>query len=836
VGPRHPGGSMRSSTPPENDSSSDWSAYLLERAPAMIAYVDTAMRYRYASPAYLAWMNVRDTDVAGRRMSEVTDPILYARIEQDIHAALSGTVMVAERSIRNGVGDHYAQATFSPDLDDDGRVRGLVILLADISSRRVLEARLKESERRFSQAFRYAAIGMALVLPDGRWLQVNKALSAMLGYEEEALMATSFQQVTHPDDLAADLGFVANLLSGERLSYQMEKRYLHRDGHLVHVQLSVSLVRDEYGEPLYFISQMQDISERKAFEDALFRERELAEVTLKSIGDAVITTDTQLNVTSLNPIAEAMTGWSHHEAIGRPMDDIFQLRDPLTRRPIPNPLIMAVNKNSIVGLTTDAILIHRNGFDSPIEDSAAPIHDHAGNVVGGVVVFHDVSETRALALKMAHLAHHDTLTGLPNRALLTSRMEFAVTAAARRNQRVALLFVDVDHFKQINDSLGHAAGDALLQEVARRIRSSVRSDDTVSRLGGDEFVVLLPHIDSPGDASAVGEKVLAACSQAVGFDQDASALTISFSIGISVYPDDAEDAESLLRNADTAMYEAKMQGRNGYRFFNPSMNERNTARVRIEVELRKALARNELTLHYQPKVDVELGTIVGAEALLRWQVDGEDVYSPEQFIPVAEDCGLIVPIGEWALREACRQAEAWTRLYRPLSMSVNVSALQFQHTRFYESLRAVLVETGLHPTLLELELTERTVMEGGDHIAELLRKIKLLGVALSLDDFGTGYCSLSYLKHFPIDILKIDRAFVMHSVEDENAAALLKAMASVAHALRKEVVAEGVETPAQAALLRSLGCHFLQGFLFARPVAADQIEKDRHLPKTRRSA
>lgn len=814
---------MPASALPANASPSDWSAYLLERAPAMIAYVDTSRCYRYASPAYLAWMNIQEDDVVGRRIDELISPDLHARIEPDLCAALAGAPIVADRAIAHEDGSRHAQATFSPDIDALGKVRGVAILLADISSRRELEARLKESEKRFFQAFRYAAIGMALVLPDGRWLQVNDALCAMLGYDEDELMTRAFQELTHPDDLAADLALVGKLLAGESLSYHMEKRYLHRDGHVVHAQLSVSLVRDEHGEPLYFISQVQDISERKAFEEALFRERELAEVTLKSIGDAVITTDPNLIVTSLNPIAEAMTGWPSHEAVGRPMDDIFQLRDPLTRQPIPNPLIMAVDKNSIVGLTTDAILIHRNGFDSPIEDSAAPIHDHAGNVIGGVVVFHDVSETRALALKMAHLAHHDTLTGLPNRALLTSRMEFAVTVAARRHQRAALLFVDVDHFKQINDTLGHAAGDVLLQEVARRIRASVRADDTVSRLGGDEFVVLLPQIEGPSDASAVAEKVLAACSQAVGVDT--SALTISFSIGISVYPDDAIDAESLLRNADTAMYEAKMQGRNGYRFFNPRMNERNSARVRIEVELRKALARNELSLYYQPKVDVGLGTIVGAEALLRWQVDGEDIYTPEQFIPVAEDCGLIVPIGEWALREACGQAEAWARLYRPLSVSVNVSALQFQHTRFFESLRGILAETGLHPTLLELELTERTVMEGGDHIADLLRKIKSLGVSLSLDDFGTGYCSLSYLKHFPIDTLKIDRAFIRDVAWDNDSAAIVSAIVTMGKGMNKHVLAEGVESMEQASFLDSVGCSQMQGFLFGKAMTVRDFEE-----------
>ena len=814
---------MQPTVPPPTASPADWPAYLLDRAPAMIAYVDADTRYRYASPSYLTWMGI-EGGVVGRRMEDVIPASLYKRIIPGFEAALSGDQTVADREIRDDDGRHFAQATFSPDIDESGGVRGVFIMLADVSVRRELEARLRESERRFALAFRHAAIGMALVRPDGRWLQVNEAICDILGYTEDELLTSVFQDITHPDDLAADLALTERVLNGDRQSFHMEKRYIHAEGHIVHALISVSLVRDERGEPLYFISQIQDISERKAFEDALFRERELAEVTLKSIGDAVITTDTHLVVTSLNPIAEAMTGWSSHEAVGRPMDDIFRLRDPLTRQPIPNPLHAAVTRNTIVGLTTDAILLHRNGFDSPIEDSAAPIHDYAGNVVGGVVVFHDVSETRALALKMAHLAHHDTLTGLPNRTLLQSRMDFAVTVAARRGQRAAVLFVDIDHFKQINDTMGHAAGDSLLQEVARRIRSAVRPDDTVSRLGGDEFVVLLPHVESASDASIVAENVLQACGEAIGMGAGAPALAISFSIGISLFPDDARDAESLLRNADTAMYEAKMQGRNGYRFFNASMNERNSARVRIEMELRRALARNELTLHYQPKVDVELGTIVGAEALLRWQVDGEDVYTPEQFIPVAEDCGLIVPIGDWALREACRQAEVWARTYRPLSVSVNVSALQFQHTRFFESLHSVLEDTRLHPTLLELELTERTVMEGGDHIAHLLRQIKQLGVTLSLDDFGTGYCSLSYLKHFPVDTLKIDRAFIRDAAWDSDSAAIVRAIITMGKGMHKHVLAEGVESQEQADFLRASGCTQMQGFLYGRGVSAREFE------------
>ena len=799
-----------------------WPDYVLGHVPAMVAYVDASRRYRYANERYFEWMGIGERSAIGSLLSDVLDPELYAFVAPDIEKAFNGIISVAERDIGQGDTTRYAQATYQPDFDERGQVRGVLIVVVDITERQRLETRLRESEQRFMAAFQHAAIGMALVLPDGQWLRVNAALCAMLGYENLELQALTFQDITHPDDLAADMELVAQLLRGERRAYHMEKRYLRKDGDVVHALLSVSLIRDEDGTPRYFVSQIQDISDRKAFEEALFRERELAEVTLKSIGDAVITTDPNLIVTSLNPIAEAMTGWSHREAIGRPMDEIFRLLDIDTRLPMPNPLRAAVDKNTIVGLATDASLLHRNGFDSPIEDSAAPIHDHAGNVIGGVLVFHDISETRALALKMAHLAHHDTLTGLPNRSLLQSRIEQAITTAGKRMHRVALLFVDIDHFKQINDTLGHGAGDHLLQSVAKRIRSRLRSEDTVSRIGGDEFVVLLPHIETNRDAAQVAEKLLENFTDPL--PAEAAGLAVNFSIGISIYPEDADDAENLLRNADTAMYEAKMQGRNGFRFFNVGMDERNAARIRIEVALRRALARNELSLHYQPKIDTSRDIIIGAEALLRWQIDGEEVYTPEQFIPVAEDCGLIVPIGEWALREACRQMEAWSRLYRPLSVSVNVSALQFQHTRFFETVRSALDDSGLDATLLELELTERMVMDGGERISRLLDRIKHTGVTLSLDDFGTGYCSLSYLKHFPIDLLKIDRAFIRDVATDADSAAITSAIIAMARSLNKDVIAEGVETPEQADFLRAAGCPKMQGFLFGHAMPAREFE------------
>jgi diguanylate cyclase (GGDEF)-like protein/PAS domain S-box-containing protein len=799
-----------------------WPGYILGRVPALVAYVDASRRIRYANDRYIEWMGLERRTAIGGTLRDVLAPGFYDFVAADVDTALAGTVAVAEREIGNADTPRYAQATYQPDFDETGTVRGVMIVVIDITGRRRLEMRLRESEQRFMAAFQHAAIGMALVLPGGRWLRVNAALCAMLGYDEEEMLQQSFQQITHPGDLAADMDMVGQLLRRERRSYHMEKRYLRKDGETVHAQLSVSLISDENGEPRYFVSQIQDITDRKAFEEALFRERELAEVTLKSIGDAVITTDPDLRVTSLNPIAEAMTGWNNDEAIGQPMDDVFRLLDVDTREPLPNPLRGAIEKNIIVGLATDAVLLHRNGFDSPIEDSAAPIHDHAGNVVGGVLVFHDVSETRALALKMAHLAHHDTLTGLPNRNLLQSRIEMALAVAGRRMHRAALLFVDIDHFKQINDTLGHAAGDELLRSVARHIRECLRSDDTVSRIGGDEFVVLLPHIDTNRDAAQVAEKLMEHFTDALPVET--AGLTVNFSIGIGIFPEDATDAETLLRNADTAMYEAKMQGRNGFRFFNAGMNERNAARVRIEVDLRRALARDELSLYYQPKVDTSLNAVIGAEALLRWHVDGKEVYTPEQFIPVAEDCGLIVTIGEWALREACRQMQSWCEHHRHLTVSVNVSALQFRHTRFFETVSSALEDSGLQATALELELTERMVMDGGEQISRLLARIKQLGVTLSLDDFGTGYCSLSYLKHFPIDLLKIDRTFIRDIATDPDSATIAGAIIAMAQSLGKDILAEGVETPAQAQFLRDAGCPKMQGFLFGHAMPAHAFE------------
>ena len=439
--------------------------------------------------------------------------------------------------------------------------------------------------------------------------------------------------------------------------------------------------------------------ERKTMEEALFVEKERAQVTLNCIGDAVVSTDISGKITFLNLVAEKMTGWSWQESAGRTMAEVLRILDATTRETVPDPMEMAVGHDLTVHLPSNCILIRRDGFEIPIEDSVSPIHDREGQATGAVIVFRDVSAARTMALQMAHSAEHDFLTGLPNRVLVNDRVRQAIAFAQRHSKKVAVLFLDLDGFKHINDSLGHAIGDKLLQSVAKRLLNCVRNSDTVSRQGGDEFVVLLSEVEQSDDAAITARRMLQAVAEPHSIDQHD--LHVTASIGVSVYPDDGLDAETLIKNADTAMYQAKENGRQSYQFFKPEMNVRAVERQSIEESLRRALERQEFALHYQPKVNLRTGAITGAEALLRWTHPTRGSVAPGQFIPVAEDCGLIVPIGQWVLREACKQARTWLDAGLPLAtMAVNISAMEFRDEHFLESVFAeILRETGLDPKI-----------------------------------------------------------------------------------------------------------------------------------------
>jgi diguanylate cyclase (GGDEF)-like protein/PAS domain S-box-containing protein len=562
--------------------------------------------------------------------------------------------------------------------------------------------------------------------------------------------------------------------------------------------------------------------ERKTMEEALFVEKERAQVTLNSIGDAVVCTNILGNITFLNLVAEKMTGWSWQEASGRPMSEVFKILDAVSRETTPNPMNAAMGLDRTIHLPSNCILIRRDGFETPIEDSVAPIHDRDGKATGAVIVFRDVSTARAMAAQMTHSAQHDFLTGLPNRMLLNDRVSQAIVLAPRHSKKVAVLFLDLDGFKHINDSLGHPTGDKLLQSIAKRLVSCVRSSDTVSRQGGDEFVVLLSEMEQAEDAAISALRILQAVAEVHTIDHHD--LHVTTSIGLSVFPDDGKDAETLVKNADTAMYQAKENGRHSYQFFRPAMTVRAVERQSIEENLRRALERQEFTLHYQPKIRLRTGEITGAEALLRWTHPVRGPVSPAQFIPVAEDCGLILPIGQWVLREACKQARAWVDAGLPIgTMAVNISSMEFRDDGFLESVFAILSETGLDPRLLELELTESVLMKRAESAASVLKMLRARGVQIAVDDFGTGYSSLSYLRKFPIDALKIDQSFVRQITSAPNDTTIVTAVISMGRSMKLRVVAEGVETREELAFLQTHQCEEAQGFYFSRPVLPQQF-------------
>ncbi len=694
--------------------------------------------------------------------------------------------------------------------------------------RKTVQDTLRNSEARFRAMSDASPLGIFVSDAQGGCVYTNAAYHKISGLTFEETLGTNWSKAIHPQDRRRVLAEWRRA-ARNHASFHSEVRFLREDKSIVWARLNGAAMFDGKTSRGH-VQTVEDITERKSAEsvlrvaeEALFEEKERAQVTLNSIGDAVLTTDLSGNVTYLNLVGEAMTGWSRAEALGRPLAEVFRIIDGTTREPAEDPARSAIAEDTVVGLATNCLLVSRDGSESSIEDSAAPIHNRDGVVAGAVIVFHDVSQSRAMTLRMAHLAQHDFLTGLPNRLLLTERLAHAIGLAERHRRQLAVLFLDLDYFKHINDSLGHAIGDELLQLVADRLADCVRATDTVCRQGGDEFVILLGEIEQPQDAANVSEKLLAAF--AVPYLIRGHELHVTLSIGISVYPDDGADVDSLMQNADTAMYDAKASGRDNYQFFRADMNTRAVRRLFVENSLRRALKQKEFLLYYQPKIDLGSGMMTGAEALIRWLDPELGLILPEQFVPIAEECGLIVPVGRWVLREACRQVKAWLDAgLSAVPVSVNISAVEFRQKGFLEGVALILKETGLAPRYLELELTESVLMHDAEASASVLKALKVVGVQLAIDDFGTGYSSLSYLKRFPIDTLKIDQSFVRDLATDSDDATIVSAVIGMGRNLKQRVIAEGVETQEQLAFLKTQQCAEGQGFHFSHPLSAVDFE------------
>lgn len=538
-----------------------------------------------------------------------------------------------------------------------------------------------------------------------------------------------------------------------------------------------------------------------------------------SVNEGIIVTDADKNMLFINPAFSTITGYSANDLIGKNlnllhlglMDDAFN-----------HDTWRSINE---IGSWKGEVVGRRKNNENYAEFlSISTMKNELGEVSYYIGVFSDISERKAAEERVAYVVLHDSLTNLPNGLLLQDRLVHAICHAGRENHKVAVMCLDLDHFKVINDMLGHLAGDKLLQEVARRISNVSRVSDTVSRRGGDEFVILLPDLKSVEDAAAIAAKLINAISDLCMID--GNEIKITTSIGISIFPEDGCDGECLIKHADAAMYHAKKNGRDNYQFFTNEMIQLAFERMSIERKLRHALECQEFCLHYQPQVDLRSGRIIGVEALLRWNNPETGMIPPGYFIPIAEENGLIIPIGEWVLREACRQNSEWRMLGLPeINMAVNLSAVQFRQNNFGEMIKAILCEYGLDPSALELEITEGAVMHNAEVSIALLLELKAMGLKLSVDDFGTGYSSLSYLKRFPIDKLKIDQSFVRDIVVDSDDAVIVSTIINMARTLKLKVIAEGVETAEQLSFLKRQECDEVQGYYFNKPMTPEKISK-----------
>jgi diguanylate cyclase (GGDEF)-like protein/PAS domain S-box-containing protein len=727
-----------------------------------------------------------------------------------LHSAFAFPIMAAGRVL--GVVEFYSRDVEEPDAELLDCTRYIGSQIGQFCLRAQAQAQLRESEQRYADTIERAAIGIAHVDNSGRYLHVNRAMCDLLGYSRSELLGSTVKQLSHPDDKNVTDNVRAQLWAGEIDSFQMEKRYLHKDGSTVWVQLTISVQRDAAGHPLHDISITQDISARKLAEGAVQRSELRFRNLVELSSDWYWELDADLRFTDFG--GRGM-GDKYQQALrGRLVWELPGTHSELGWADLRARLEKRESFRDFEYAYTD-----KRGNRRHVCASGEPLHDDAGRFMGYRGVSRDITPRKQAEERIQYLATHDSLTGLPNRVMFGELLNH-VLALSRRNQRkFAVLFIDLDRFKFINDSLGHEAGDALLREVARRLKDSLRASDIVARLGGDEFVMLLQDLGSSEQAGGIARKLLSAVIKPIELNGQECRVTAS--IGISVFPDDAQDEAPLMTHADLAMYHAKEEGKNNFQFYDGRLETLSLERLTLETRLRRAIDRDELSLHYQAKLDLASNAIAGVEALLRWNSSELGAVSPAKFIPVAEETGLILAIGKWVLRTACTQCVAWQRAgLPPVRVSVNLSPRQLNDPELVDAVRAVLADTGLQPDLLELEVTESSVMHNVERALEVLNALKAMGVQLAIDDFGTGYSSLAQLKRFPIDTLKVDRSFIRELPRDSEDKAIAEAIIAMGKTLNLTVVAEGVETHEQQEFLRERLCDQTQGFFFSKPIAA----------------
>jgi len=653
-------------------------------------------------------------------------------------------------------------------------------------------------------------IGVLVVDKFRNNLFVNSQLCKLFGYKESELLETTARVFHLSDDSFTKFGKeVFNyVLDGEPV--EMDYRFRKKDGTVFWGHISGDFIKNNE-EVLWIVI---DIDQRKKLE---FKNAQQAEI-LSQIHDGIVTTDLEAKITSFNHGAEIVTGYKAYEVIGKSIEMFYDVEDAKTRK----------QKREILfkegSLHQELRFIKKDGTYIYTDLSASVLKDSEGKIIGVVSYVQDITQRRLAQEKMEYQSYHDALTGLPNRVLFKEGLVHAIKKAKHNKTILALLFIDLDHFKEINDSLGHQVGDKLLQETTKRLYTVLREQDVLSRLGGDEFGVIIEGLSKAQEASSFAKKILDTLAEPL--EIDGNTLYVSSSIGISLYPEDGTTSENLLKFADSAMYKAKNEGRNTFQYYSAEMTEIALERVMMEVSLRRAIKKKEFVVYYQPQVNGRTDKLVGMEALVRWKHPDLGLIPPDKFIPLAESSGLIVELDRLVMREAMLQFKEWYKVgYNPGKLSMNLAVKQLLRGDFFSVLTSLIDEVGCKFINLELEVTETQIMSNPELAIEILKKVSALGIDLAIDDFGTGYSSLSYLKKLPINKLKIDQSFVKDLPNDEEDAGITRAVIALAKSLNLNIIAEGVETVEQKNFIVENGCDNIQGYYYSRPIPALEMEE-----------
>jgi diguanylate cyclase (GGDEF)-like protein/PAS domain S-box-containing protein len=697
-------------------------------------------------------------------------------------------------------------------LVDELRAKTLA-LEADISRRREVEDALRRSENKYRELFWSNLDGIVISSLDGQVIDANPAFLNLMCYSLDQLKQQNFWSLVAEESEALERFNLDNKVLRFGYCDEFEATYLNRFDNQVPVSVKTVAMRDAFGRINAVWRMVRDISEKRAAEERV----QLAAKVFENTVEGIMITDADKRIRSVNRAFTEITGYTQHEVLGQKTSILSSGRHDA---PFYEQMWQAIGENG--SWQGELWNRRKNGEVYPEWLAINAVRNSLGEITHYVAIFSDLTERKAADDRIQFLAHFDVLTSLPNRVHMQDRVELAIHNAVRDNQRLALLLLDLDRFKTVNESLGHSAGDTLLQVAADRIRSVLGPGEMLARQGGDEFIILLPLISDPGEAALAAERVREVFASPIELHNHV--ITITPSIGISVYPDDGRDYETLVRNADAAMYHAKSSGRNSYKFYTADLNARAREILAIESQLRFALERDEFVLHYQPQVDMKTGCIIGAEALIRWNHPSLGLLGPVRFIQVAEERGFIVQIGNWVIAEATRQMVAWRQAGLPeVTLAINLSALQFRQPDLAEQVQQALSSHDLPGHALDIEVTESVIMEDAQATIQAIDTMKSMGLRLSIDDFGTGYSSLSYLKRFKADKLKIDRSFVRDIPQDADDSAIARAIINMAKNLNMQVVAEGVETMEQWQFLEQEGCDFVQGYLIAKPLPAEEF-------------